>query len=103
MHDLRHSCATLLIQNKVPIKDIQIWLGHSNIQTTMIYTRLDETNKEIFAQVLISKFQYILTNYNEKDIYEMPTNALNNIYEDYKKEKVVASTPSLTTTNLQMC
>lgn len=45
LHDLRHSCATLLIQNKVPVKDIQIWLGHSNIQTTMIYTHLDETNK----------------------------------------------------------
>ncbi len=45
LHDLRHSCATLLIQNKVPIKDIQIWLGHSNIQTTMIYTHLDETKK----------------------------------------------------------
>ena len=24
LHDLRHSCATLLVQNKVPIKDIQI-------------------------------------------------------------------------------
>lgn len=63
LHDLRHSCATLLVQNKVPIKDIQIWLGHSNIQTTMIYTHMDETNKEVSAQVLVAKFQYILTNY----------------------------------------
>ncbi len=82
LHDLRHSCATLLIQNKVPIKDIQIWLGHSNIQTTMIYTHLDETNKEISAQVLINKFQYILSNYNEKEIYDMEEETLNNIYED---------------------
>lgn len=82
MHDLRHSCATLLIQNKVPIKDIQIWLGHSNIQTTMIYTHLDESNKEISAQVLVAKFQYILTNYNENEIYEMKNDTLNNIYED---------------------
>ncbi len=71
LHDLRHSCATLLIQNKVPVKDIQIWLGHSNIQTTMIYTHLDETNKEVSAQVLMAKFQFILNNYNENEIYKM--------------------------------
>lgn len=73
---------TLLVQNKVPIKDIQIWLGHSNIQTTMIYTHMDETNKEVSAQVLVAKFQYILTNYNENEIYEMKNQTLNNLYED---------------------
>lgn len=82
LHDLRHSCATLLVQNKVSIKDIQIWLGHSNIQTTMIYTHMDETNKKVSAQVLVAKFQYILTNYNEKEIYEMENQTLNNLYED---------------------
>ncbi len=82
LHDLRHSCATLLVQNKVPIKDIQIWLGHFNIQTTMIYTHMDETNKEVSAQVLVAKFQYILTNYNESEIYEMENQTLNNLYED---------------------
>ena len=99
LHDLRHSCATLLIQNKVPVKDIQIWLGHSNIQTTMIYTHMDETNKEISAQVLIAKFQYILANYNENELYEMKDESLNNLYEDINEsaefqdiKKVVATT-----------
>ena len=92
LHDLRHSCATLLIQNKVPIKDIQIWLGHSDIQTTMIYTHMDETNKEVSAKVLINKFQYILEN-KKSQIYQMGNQALNNLYEDTsfaEKEKVVA-------------
>lgn len=66
----------------VPIKDIQIWLGHSNIQTTMIYTHLNETNKEVFAQVLVNKFQYILNNYNGNKLYDLKENTLNNIYED---------------------
>lgn len=98
LHDLRHSCATLLVQNKVPIKDIQIWLGHSNIQTTMIYTHLDETNKEVSAQVLVDKFQYILNNYNENELYDLKENTLNNIYEDidnsnqFKNMKKVVAT-----------
>lgn len=43
---------------------------------------MDETNKEVSAQVLVAKFQYILTNYNENEIYEMENQTLNNIYED---------------------
>lgn len=71
-----------MVQNNVPIKDIQIWLGHSNVQTTMIYTHMDETNKEISAQVLIAKFQDIINTYNENKIYKMGNQELNNLYED---------------------
>jgi len=34
LHDLRHSCASLLIAQGVDIKIIQEWLGHSSISTT---------------------------------------------------------------------
>lgn len=34
LHDLRHSCASLLISQGVDIKVIQEWLGHSSIATT---------------------------------------------------------------------
>ena len=33
-HDLRHSCASLLLSNGVPMKQIQEWLGHSDFSTT---------------------------------------------------------------------
>lgn len=48
----------------------------------MIYTHMDETNKEISAQVLIAKFQDILNNYKENEIYAMGNQELNNLYED---------------------
>ena len=41
-HDLRHTCASLLLANGVPMKQIQIWLGHSTFSTTAdVYAHLD--------------------------------------------------------------
>jgi integrase len=37
LHDLRHSFGTFGIASGVPIRDIQAWMGHSDIQSTMIY------------------------------------------------------------------
>ena len=34
-HDLRHSCASLMLANDISMKEIQEWLGHSNISTTV--------------------------------------------------------------------
>lgn len=52
LHDLRHSCGTLLVRNGVPIKDIQIWLGHSNFQTTLRYAHADVEDKRVSANVI---------------------------------------------------
>lgn len=42
-HSLRHTAAVLAILNKVPIKEVQIMLGHRNPETTELYLRsLDE-------------------------------------------------------------
>ena len=45
-HDLRHSCASLLHANGVPMKQIQEWLGHSDFSTTAnVYAHLDYNSK----------------------------------------------------------
>ena len=52
-HDLRHSCASLLLANDVPMKQIQEWLGHSDISTTAnIYSHLDYKSKLTSANVM---------------------------------------------------
>ena len=33
-HDLRHSCATIMLYLGYSLKDIQTWLGHSNYNFT---------------------------------------------------------------------
>lgn len=35
LHKLRHTCCSLLINKKWPIKQLQYWLGHDDIQTTL--------------------------------------------------------------------
>ena len=39
-HTLRHSCACHLLTHGIPINYLSRWLGHSSIQTTLIYLEL---------------------------------------------------------------
>jgi len=52
-HDLRHSCASLLLANGVPLKHIQDWLGHSNFAITAnTYAHLDFSAKHATADAM---------------------------------------------------
>lgn len=41
-HKLRHTAATLMYQNGVDIRSLQTILGHENLDTTMIYTHIED-------------------------------------------------------------
>lgn len=54
-HDLRHRCASLLLANGVPMKQIQEWLGHSDFSTTAnIYAHLDYSSKLTSADAMLN-------------------------------------------------
>lgn len=54
-HDLRHSCASRMLANGVPMKQIQDWLGHSDFSTTAnIYAHLDYSTKLSSADAMLS-------------------------------------------------
>ena len=58
-HDLRHSCASLLVSNGFELKDIQDWLGHSDIQITAnIYAHLDAKRKTNIANSMSNSFAF---------------------------------------------
>ena len=57
-HDLRHTCASLLLSNGIPMKQIQIWLGHSTFSTTAdIYAHLDFSAQEQSAAAMSGMFR----------------------------------------------
>ena len=48
-HKLRHTAATLMIQNGVDVRSVQEVLGHDHLNTTQIYTHIDNESLRIAA------------------------------------------------------
>ena len=49
-HKLRHTAATLMLQNGVDVRTLQEVLGHENLNTTQIYTHVDNENLRAAAR-----------------------------------------------------
>ena len=57
-HKLRHTAATLMLSNGVDVRTLQEILGHENLNTTQIYTHVDNSELRIAAQANpLAKFE----------------------------------------------
>lgn len=58
-HKLRHTAATMMLSGGVDIKTVQEVLGHENLNTTQIYTHIENTELKIAAEANpLSKLDY---------------------------------------------
>lgn len=87
-HELRHSCASLLLEFGVGMKEIQEWLGHSTYTTTAdIYSHLNYSSKLNIASVISNVF-------GEEVLLEKQNNTkdIANLLEDLVVENTENST-----------
>ena len=83
-HELRHSCASLLLSKGVGMKEIQEWLGHSTYNTTAdIYSHLSYSSKIGVANAINNVF-------SDKNKTTLEDNQLS---EEDRKEKLESIVP----------
>ena len=51
-HVLKHSCATHLLSMGYNVEQVQVWLGHANIQSTLEYARVTDPRREQMGKEL---------------------------------------------------
>ena len=58
-HKLRHTAATMMLSGGVDVKTVQEVLGHENLNTTQIYTHIENTELKLAAEANpLSKLDY---------------------------------------------
>ena len=58
-HKLRHTAATMMLSGGVDVKTVQEVLGHENLNTTQIYTHIENTELKIAAEAnLLSRLDF---------------------------------------------
>jgi len=55
MHDLRHTVGSLLAESGATLRDIQVWLGHTNPATTTRYTHIERARLEAVKALVVAR------------------------------------------------
>lgn len=50
IHNLRHSIATHLLENKIPLEHVRMFLGHNQLETTEVYTHISQQQIKTMMQ-----------------------------------------------------
>lgn len=49
-HVLRHTCAVNMVDKEIPMRNIADWMGHRNINSTMVYARVSDMARNATAE-----------------------------------------------------
>ena len=66
-HKLRHTAATLMVANGVDLRTVQEVLGHEHLNTTEIYTHIENTELKIAAEANPLSRPALKETHHEKD------------------------------------
>ena len=67
-HKLRHTAATMMLSGGVDVKTVQEVLGHENLNTTQIYTHIENTELKLAAMANpLSKLDFSDSNTDSED------------------------------------
>jgi integrase/recombinase XerD len=53
LHNLRHSIATHLLANGLPVEQVRDFLGHAHLESTQLYTRIDPQQLQVWNSATI--------------------------------------------------
>ena len=59
VHDLRHSCASRLVQNGLSLQETALVLGHKNISTTLRYSHLENAEVALKMKAVIDQYNKV--------------------------------------------
>jgi site-specific recombinase XerD len=51
-HTFKHACCTHLLSKGFNVEQVQDWVGHANIQNTMIYSRVTNARRDQMGKAL---------------------------------------------------
>ena len=58
-HTLRHSAARHWLGNGVPINQVSVWLGHANLQTTLIYLQIIPDPRQLHGEGALNSVSFV--------------------------------------------
>lgn len=87
IHSFRHTLATRLLRSGMSLYEVKEILGHTKIETTMIYAHLELSETSAKARDLLNDFNRTLSNHKNSTFYDEVQKVLPPMFSLVQEEK----------------